>query len=374
MMTRLPLFALLVLACNASAKPFVSRVAMPAGFAPESIAAADFDGDGRVDVALCGENQQLMILAGDGRGGYRPLPQTARCGMNPSAMIAADLDGDRRVDLAVANHDTDHITVIHNDGGGRFTARPIPVHSVPHPHTVTAADVDGDRRVDLITDSWGENRLTLLLADGHGSWHSPGTPIDVGRKPYVNVVAADLDGDGHIDLAMSNSGFDTVSVFFGDGHGAFKSAAQSPIAAGATPFMIAVADVNGDGRPDIVVANYSGHITDIAGDGLTWLRNDGGRRFTAFPQRVMIGRGAWHIAAGDLDGDGIADTAFINAADHSVSIAYGSRQGPRPGFTVPVGAEPHRVAIAGRELFVITERDELVVVRLRTPAARSSSR
>jgi hypothetical protein len=72
------------------------------------------------------------------------------------------------------------------------------VHSNPHPHTVAAADVNSDGHVDLITDSWEEKRLTLLLADGRSGWQSPGIPIEIGREPYVNVVAADLDGDGHV--------------------------------------------------------------------------------------------------------------------------------------------------------------------------------
>ena len=102
-------------------------------------------------------------------------------------------------------------------------------------------------------------------------------PIEIGRKPYINVVAADLDGDGHVDLVMPNSGLDSICILFGDGHGHFTHARQSPLVAGPTPFMVAVADLNGDGRPDIVVANYSGHITDTSGDGLTWVRNDGDR-------------------------------------------------------------------------------------------------
>src|SRR5712691_7908917 len=306
------------------------HVALPRGLRPTSIAAADFNGDGKNDVAICGENQQLVILAGDGRGGLRNIPQSTRCGTQPSAMIAQDVNGDRKIDIVVANHETDYLTVLQNDGAARFTSREVHVHSKPHPHMVAAADVNGDGHVDLITDSWAENRLTLLLADGRGNWQSPGTPIEIGRKPYINVVAADLDGDGHVDLLMPNSGFDTVSILFGDGHGHFQHAAKSPIVAGATPFMVAVADMNGDGRPDILVANYSGHITDISRDGLTWIRNDGHRHFTAFPQRVAIGRGCWRIATGDLNGDRFADAAFINAADDTVSVVYGSASGPRP--------------------------------------------
>ena len=356
------------------------HVALPQAFRPQTFVAADFNGDGHADVALCGNDEQLLVFAGDGNGGLHAIPQDARCGANPSQMIAADLDGDRRTDIAVANHDTDYLTVLHNAGGGRFTSRRIQVHSKPHPHTVAAADANGDGHVDLITDSWAENRLTLLLADGRGGWQSPGTPIEVGRKPYINVIATDLDGDGHVDLVMPNSGFNTVSILFGDGHGHFQHAAQSPIVAGPTPFMVAVADINGDGRPDILVANYSGHIIDISRDGVTWIRNDGNRHFTAFPQRLAIGRGCWRIATGDLNGDRFADAAFINAADDTVSVVYGSATGPRPGPTLAVMHEPHNVAIADRSLFVITENsNELLMIRSeqlsrRNRASRSSSR
>ncbi|HXH40799.1 MAG TPA: VCBS repeat-containing protein, partial [Thermoanaerobaculia bacterium] len=263
-----------------------------------------------------------------------------------------------------------------NDGGGHFTSRQVTVHSIPHPHTVAAADVNGDGHVDLITDSWEEKRLTLLLADGHNGWLTPGTPVEIGREPYINVVAADLDGDGHVDLVMPNAGpenpSDTVSILFGDGHGGFRHAAQSPIVAGPKPFMIAVADVNGDGRPDILVSNYSGHINDTSGDGLTWIRNDGQRHFTAFPQRSAIGHGCWRIAGGNLNGDAFADAAFINAADGTVSVVYGSASGPRPGPTIPVMPEPHNVVMANlhqdkrADLLVITEeRDELLVISFR---------
>lgn len=335
---------------------------LPPGFHPQAMAAADFDGDGRTAVAVCGRNGQLAIFS----HGRLDVKQ-AQCGANPIAMIAADVDHDGRPDIVVANHDTDYVTVLKNEGHGRFTARTIHVRSKPHPHTVTAADVNGDGAVDIITDSWAENRLTLLLGDGHGGWQSPGVPVDTGRAAYVNVIAADLDGDGHADLIMPNARpddpHDSVTILFGDGHGHFAAGAQSPIVAGGAPFMVAIADVNGDGRPDIVVVNYSGHISDSSHDGLTWIRNDGRRHFTAFSERVAAGHGTWHVAAGDLNGDRFADAAFINAADGTVTVAYGSANGPRPGPTIAVMPAPNRVLIAGRRFFVISsERDELWAV------------
>lgn len=364
--------AILVLSASAfacgAAGADSSRVPLPAGFHPQAIAAADLDRDGHAAVAICGRDGQFAVFS-HGRLDVKP----ARCGANPFSMIAADVDGDGRPDLVVANHDTDYVTVLKNQGGGRFTARTIRVHSNPHPHMVAAADVNGDGAVDIITDSWAENRLMLLLADGHGGWQSPGVPLDTGRAPYVNVVAADLDGDGHADLILPNARpddpHDTVTIVFADGHGHFAQPSQ--IVAGGAPFMVAVADVNGDGRPDIVVVNYSGHITDSSRDGLTWLRNDGGRHFTAFRDRIASGHGTWHLSAGDLNGDRFADAAYINAADGTITVVYGSASGPRRGPTLAVMPHPEKVLIAERRLFVISgDRDELWIV---TPAPARAS-
>ena len=339
------------------------RISLPAGFRPAAIAVADLNGDGFADIAITGESERLIILLGDGHGALRFAPESARAGKQPYAIVAADLNGDRKIDLAVANHDTDHLTLLFGDGKGQFTARELRVPSKPHPHMIAAADADGDGQVDLITDSWMENRLLLVSTTGRS------TPIEVGRKPYLTLTAADIDGDGNIDLITPNQGFGTVSILPGDGHGHFAHAPQSPIAAGPGPFAAAVADVNGDRKPDIVVANFSGQITDTARDGVTWIRNDGARRFTAFPNRIAVGRGTARIAAGDFNGDGFADVAVSNSAGAEVTIVFGSPSGLHRSITIPTMSSPHALALAdldrdGRaDLLVVTEeRDEMLIV------------
>ncbi len=120
------------------------------------------------------------------------------------------------------------------------------------------------------------------------------------------------------------------------------------------------------------MANYSGHATDTSRDGMTWIRNDGNRHFTAFPQRIANGRYTSRVAAGELNGDQIADVAFTSTLDNSVGILYGSRNGLRPGPTIPTMPNPHALTLAdldgdGRaDLLVITEeRDELLVLLTR---------
>ena len=363
-------------------------IPLPAGFHPSAMTAADFTGDGHVDAVLCGQTGALLLLVGDGRGNLRPEPQPGAnelCGAHPSGIVSADVNGDARPDIVVANHETAYVTVLSNQGNGRFSAQRLPVRSTPHPHMVATADVNEDGRMDVLTDSWGDHRLLWLPANPHGGWDSPGQAIDAGRGPYVNVVAADFNGDGHADLAFPNAApdgpSDKVSLLLGDGRGGFHPAPLSPLAAGPAPFMVAAGDVNGDGRPDLLVVSYSGHMTDTSKDGLTWMRNDGDGRLTAFPDRVVLGHGSWHIASGDLNGDGFADAAFINAADDTVAVAYGSRAGPQPGGTVKVMPSPHRVVLADlrgnkhASLLVITEeRDELLIASLRQPGRLARDR
>ena len=313
------------------------HLALPKGFQPNSLAVGDFNGDGITDLAVAGLNAQLIVFLSDGHGGFRASPPAA-CGVGPSAIAVADMNGDGHLDMVIANHDTDHLTLLLGDGRGRFTARELHVHSNPHPHAVAAGDFDGDGKPDIVFDSWAENRLMFLYArDG---WRGPGTPFDLGRKPYFTINAADLNGDGHADLVVTNEGEGTVSILLGDGHGHFRHAPGSPFAAGPAPFSAMVADVNGDHRPDVVVANYSGHITVTGKDGLTWIRNDGGGRFTPFPTRIFDASYSSRIAAAN----GVV--ALTDSGHNRVLIANGARDGLHAGTPVATMPQPHSVALA----------------------------
>lgn len=363
--------SLLAAAGADAATPFGKplHVPLPKDFHPVAVMAADFDGDGNMDLALMGRSQ-LLVLLGDGRGGFRPCAPVP-AGANPTAMAVADLNGDGRPDIVVANHETDYVTLLLGAGGGRFTSRPLRLRSFPHPHAVAVGDFDRDGRPDIAVDSWGEDRVTLLF--GKDDWRGPGTPVDLGTRPYHTLTAADLDGDGNVDLVAPNWGKGTVSILLGDGHGHFAHAPGSPFPAGPTPFAAAVADVNGDGRLDVVVANYSGHADATADDGLTWIRNDGNRRFTPFPLRLARGDYSSKVATGDVNGDGIADVAFPNTNGTSVTVLFGSPEGPRGAETIATMRAPYAIALAdlnrdGRaDLVVTSETSDEILVFLASP-------
>jgi len=349
-----PLLPLLLSIASPSGRssPFGAKRVIPLGEnrKPAALAAGDFNRDGKLDLVVgSGGAGDVTVFLGDGHGGLQRAGSYA-AGPDPTEIAVADFNRDGNLDLAIANHGVPRVTILLGDGRGGFRpapGSPLAVRSRPHPHTVDSCDFNGDGFLDLVIDSWEENRLTVLLGNGKGGFAAPGVAIEAGRKPYRNVRARDLDGDGRCDLVMPNMVERAVTVLFGDGRGGFHGSERPPIPAGPSPFAVAVADVNGDGKPDLVVANYSGQITDASGDGLTFLLGDG-RGIFRLGGRIAAGRGSADVATGDVDGDGVADAVTANAGSRDATVAFGGPGGLSASrtVTVPIGEEFWRLQLA----------------------------
>jgi FG-GAP-like repeat len=331
------------------AAPFRAPVylAFDGGREPAALAVGDWNEDGMPDLVVASfPADDATVFLNDGRGALRAAGHVPS-GHDPVEIRAADLDRDGHLDLAIANHDTSYVTILTGDGRGGFrpaVGSPLTVHSKPHPHTIDACDADGNGWLDLIIDDWQENRLTLLLSDGKGGFRGPGTPIEVGRRPYRNLRARDFDGDGRCDLVAASYGAGVVTVLLGDGRGGFR--AQPPIPAGPAPFSVQVADLNRDGRLDLAVENYSGQITDPSDDALTFLLGDGRGGFRLGP-RIETGRAPSDVAVADVDGDGSADAVTADFGGSGLTVAFGGPDGLSPSRTarVSVGRRPNRVLL-----------------------------
>jgi VCBS repeat protein len=305
---------------------------------PGALAAGDFNRDGKLDLVVASEGaDDLLVFLGDGHGRFRQAGSFP-AGPAPTEIAVADFNRDGQLDLAIANHGIPRVTLLLGDGNGGFRpapGSPFSVRSRPHPHTIDSGDVNGDGFLDVVIDSWEENRLTLLAGDGKGGFALPGVPIEVGRKPYRNLRVADLDGDGKPDIVVPNMVERGITILFGDGRGNFRGSERAPIPAGPSPFTVAVADINGDRKPDIVVGNYSGQIVDPSGDALTFLLGDGRGNFRLGP-RIASGHAPGDVKAGDLDGDGIADAVVVNAGSRDLTVSFGGAEGLSPSRTVTV--------------------------------------
>ena len=325
---------------------------LPAGRGPGSLALADLNGDGRLDLVVANDDSgDVTILLGDGKGAFvaasgSPFP----AGKSPNDIAIADFDGDGKPDLAFPNHDTSHVTILLGDGRGRFRpapASPVTVRSKPHPHGIAAADFDGDGHVDFAVESWANDQIEVIFGTGAGRFRTPGQLFGVGHMPYQKLRAGDVNGDGVPDIVTTNFEGGNVTVLLGNGKGGFREAPGSPFPAGEGPFSLALADVDRDGHLDLVVSNFSGRAGDTSHDAVNVLLGDGRGGF-----RPMKGT-PFHtdanpvrVAAGDVTGDGWPDIVTANMRGGDVTVFPGDGRGSfRSGVRRAAGKEPYGVAV-----------------------------
>ena len=275
------------------------------------ITAADFNHDSRPDLVVADlEGGEVTLLLNDGGGHFHPAPGSPfKSGYQPNDFAVADFNHDGNPDLAVVNTQTPFISIFLGDGRGGFRAArssPVRTESNPHPHGVVAGDFMGRGAIDLITDSWGSNQIEVLVGDGHGAF-SPGPFMGVGRRPYQRLRAADLNGDGKPDVITTNLDGDSVTVLLGDGSGGFRNAPDSPFKTAPAPWEVNIADVNRDGKPDLVVIPYDRDAKTRGGEAnVTVLIGDGTGRFTALDGSPFSLGGCiqpTQVAAADLQAD-----------------------------------------------------------------------
>ncbi len=304
------------------------EMTIPAGKGPKWISVSDVNHDRIPDLIVANADAgTVTVLLGNGKGQFHePAGSPFVAGHLPNDIAIADINGDGNLDLVIADHQSPFITILLGDGRGGFRpapGSPVDVHSHPHPHGVVAADFNGDGHRDVVTDSWGTNQIELLLGDGKGGLQTPGKYFGTGHRPYERLRSADFNGDGIPDIVTTNLDDGTVTVLLGDGRGGFHNAPGSPFPAGAKPWQVAIDDVNGDGRPDLLIIPYERDITHPSQNAVTVLQGDGKGAFKPMPGSPLpLGacHGADSVTAGDLLGDGRHDIVVACAESRNLMI------------------------------------------------------
>jgi hypothetical protein len=279
---------------------------------PESLVAADFNMDGIPDLAVPNEYGgpvfYLSVLLGNSDGSFQTQTLFSS-GICPVAIAAADFNGDGKTDLVTANFDGKSVSILLGNGDGTFSPGvDYPVGS--DAHSIATGDFNNDGKLDVLVAVKGSNTVLLLLGNGDGTF-STGNSLTTGPSPK-SIAVADLNGNGKLDAVVANSGYNTVSVFLGHGDGAFASAVNYPVGAlgAAYPNAIALADMDGDGRLDIIAAN---------GGTLSILRGLGNGTFSP-PINIDSINDATSVAVADFNGDGRPDLVVTNSSTGTFTL------------------------------------------------------
>jgi hypothetical protein len=339
------------------ASGFADQTTFAVGKNPYSVVADDFNGDGISDLAVANSGDgSVSVLLGNGDGTFQPAT-TYAAGTYPYSVATTDFNLDGKMDLVVANNGDDNVSVLLGNGDGTFQ-KAVNYGVGNAPVSIAIGDFNADGKPDLAVVNQASNNFSVLLGNGNGTFQSAAN-YAVGSHPS-SIAVTDINGDGRPDLVISNDFDGTVTVYLSPFGSPFSSYMVN--FGGSGPTGIVVGDVNGDGNVDAAVSNYDGHVRVMLGVG---------KSLYGIPTSYASDLHPWSLAMADVDGDGKLDLVVVNEGSGAVSVLSGNGDGTfRPAVYFPTGANPTSVAVGdfngdGRaDLAVVNRGDGTVSVLL----------
>lgn len=334
-----------------SAFAFESKDDFSAPGTPEGVSTADVNSDGKLDVVTCGElSGQIHVLRNDATPGVINSSSlvnliTTEGGVYPQRAVAHDFDGDGRPDLLSPRAQSSQVIVQRQSAAGVFAERQFFETNASDARRAVVSDFDADGKPDFAVTCAGGSIAVFRNVS------SPGTInftriVNLGTlSPSFGLAAADMDGDGRTDLVSVNYNHATVQVYLNTSTASSldfnPTSTNLPVHAGS--YHLAVGDLNGDERPDIVAASYGDNSLSLLENRHINGQAFGSGSFAATPIRLQMTSRPVHVSIGDLDGDQRPDLAVSMQDEDEVALLRNTTS-----FAVPVPTITSLSATSGK--------------------------
>jgi hypothetical protein len=308
---------------------------------PIFVVAADLRHDGKLDLITGNEfHNDISVLLGNGDGTFQS-PVNYATGSETVGVAVGDFNGDGIPDLAVASQGPGEVFVLLGNGDGTFNPA-VGYVCGTFAREVAVGDLNGDGKEDLVVDNQGENTVSVLFGNGDGTFQ-PGVKYPTGPDP-TSVIVGDLRDNGILDIVTGNFDFGrgtgSVSILLGNGDGTFQAAQNYTTDLHAD--SVALADFNGDGHLDMAVANSGS-------DDVSILLGNGDGTFQS-AQNFAAGSLPSFVATGDFNAKGVQSLAVPNGNSNNVSILINNSTGALPSLTpnsIPEGTGDFTLTVNG---------------------------
>ncbi len=374
---------------------FNAPVIYKVGAKPTQVVTGDLNGDGFDDVVTVNSGAKtISVLLSNGDGTFAPAVTYKTGGRTPQSIVLANIDdnssiagGDQDLDIIVSNKGSNSVSVLLNDGTGAL-GTPTLFKTAAAPTVLHTGDFNGDGLLDIAALSKSGAMISVLLNTGGGAADTASfgtaTRIRAAGKAAVasDFVVGNFDGDpnGDLDLAVVLPGSSSLAVLTGDGSGNFTPSATK-YGAGTHPTVVAIADFNNDGIPDLAVSHSASQAISI----LLGRGNAGGDLFLPRLTTTFAFGAIDSMIAGDFNGDGNADLAFAATSGGALKIALGTGSDSfQPALRFPILSVPSDLGVPGQSTdlaigdfngdgapdFVVSNRlAGSITVQIRTPGA-----